>query len=97
MPGRDGRPAWRGSWLHIGEVKHWPDMHWPVSLHIHRYNRDRRVSTETYQRQIVFHAALGMKAYEDAIDAQRQTDRCTYFRVQRFAYRPAWRRVLSRP
>ena len=73
------------------------DMGWPIQLILQRFVRDRLVSTETHQRTIYFNPIFGTKSYEDAIDAMRQTDRYAYFRVQRFAFRPAWRKLGAAP
>jgi hypothetical protein len=68
-------------------------MHWPTRLTISRYIKDRPVSKETYNRTISFSNVLGDRMYEDAVDATRETDQHKYFRVQRFAYKPAWKRI----
>ena len=68
-------------------------MHWPTKLVIRRYIRDRIVSTETYERGIVFGDVIGDRSYEDAVEATKETDQYKYFRVQRFAYKPAWKRI----
>lgn len=69
------------------------NMHWPTELVIRRYVRDKLASTEKYTRNVVFNSVLGARMYEDAVEATRETEKYRYFRVQRFVYRPAWKRV----
>ncbi len=68
-------------------------MHWPTTLIIQRYIKDKLVSKETYHRRIVFGDILGDRMYEDAVEATKETEQFKYFRVQRFAYKPAWKRI----
>jgi hypothetical protein len=67
--------------------------HWPIELKIQRYIRDKLVSTEQYNRTILFSDIFSDKMYEEAVEATKTTSEYTYFRIQRFAYRPSWKRL----
>jgi len=69
--------------------------HWPIELKIQRYIRDKLVSTEQYRKTIIFGDLFNDKMYEEAVEATKTTSEYTYFRIQRFAYRPSWKRLTT--
>ena len=78
------------------EIKYFESTMWPKSLTLLTMNnRGIVTSTEIYEKDLILNTA-GIKTYANSVDCFRTTtNRCSYFKMQRYVHRSSWRRMVQ--